>query len=198
MPRQLRVSELKTLTRQRLSPAKTKERPVYLAKCKESGGVAGSAPATIKNLHNVLNSVGIAQEADRGMSAMNMSLSLLNASGIGVAHRVGNSGAAFSLQQQDTDNTIIPNAKITDLKTIDKKSLGSKLIKATDKFPNPELNPFYVPDQCPPVHSIALQQTLDKKRLPNTISIAKDFAQLQKRLPAKLMLPEFKIIYGKQ
>ena len=195
MPRQVRTATLRKHISNNTSPVKTAKRSIYTPGCKEPGGIGNSPVAAVRSAHNALSVVGIAQEADRGMDTQGMSLSMLASLGIGVASEISIVGAAYSLQQVDTDTTIIPNAHIIDIKTLNRKSLGTKLISPIDKFKS-DMDPFYTPDQCPPESSKAYEHTIEMAQRPNTIAIASDLIKTQRFAPPKFMMPELKIIFG--
>mgnify|MGYP003658565631 CR=1 FL=1 len=195
MPRQVRTATLNRHIAKGTSPTKTTRRTVYSPKCKEPGGIGDSAVGTVKSAHNALSVTGIAQEADRGMDTQGVSLSMLAALGIGVASEISAVGANYSLEQVDTDTTVIPNAYIIDIKTLNRKSLGSKLISPIDKFKS-NMDPFYTPDQCPPESSKAYEYKVKMAQRPNTISISNDLIKTQRGLQPKYMMTELRVIFG--
>ena len=214
MARQVKTSDLKKQIEKKRSPVKTTGRKIYTSGCKQVGGSVGSV-ALIKKTTNKLSRAGILPEPDKSTSANDNALSLLSSIGIGIvgqnaSHRTPVLGeekegpsqkmnTTFSLLQIETDETIIPNAKIFDLKSVDKQLLGPELIKATDKFPNPGQNPFYTPDeQMTDIERAKKQQPNKGINESNVINIANSLANIQIELPTSFMLPEFKIAFGKE
>lgn len=214
MARQVKNSDLKKQIQKKLTPVKTTARKIYTSDCKEVGGSVGSV-ALIKKTTTKLSRVGILPEPDKSTSANDNALSLLSSIGIGIvgqnaSHRTTVLGeekegpsqkmnTTFSLLQIETDETTIPNAKIFDLRSVDKQQLGPECVMATDKFPNPGQNPFYTPDeQMTDIERAKKQQPNKGINESNVINIANSLANLQIELPTSFMLPELKIAFGKE
>lgn len=213
MPRQLQISKLKNQINKKQSPAKTTDRAVHSAGCKQRGGVGNSKVGKIKTVSTKLSRAGILQEPDKSIQPKEEALALLSSLGIGIvdgnaAHstealgdvKQGSSqkmNTSFSLLQKDTDQTIIPNKDIFDAKTISKEEIGPELLLATDKFLNPAENPFYTPDEQMTDVARAKKQKEERKNKPNVINITADIVNLQSKLSTKMMLPEFRRAMGK-
>lgn len=214
MPRQLQVSNLKKQISKKVSPAKTTDRVVRSATCKQARGVGGTKVGKLKTTAEKLSRAGILEEPDKSTRPKDEALALLSSLGIGIvggnaSHstealgevKLGASqkmSTSFSLLQKDTDQTIIPNKDIFDVKSISKEELGPELILTTDKFLNPAENPFYTPDEQLTDVAYAQKQKEQKQRnQPNLINIAADIINLQSKVPTRLMLPEFRRAMGK-
>jgi hypothetical protein len=214
MPRQLQISKLKNQINKKQSPAKTTDRAIYSAGCKQRGGVGFSQVGNIKTVSNKLSRNGALQELDKSIQPKNEALALLSSLGIGIvdsnsansteALGVIKQGASqkmntsFSLLQKDTDQTIIPNKDVFDFKSISKEEVGPELILTTDKFLNPAENPFYAPDEQMPDTARAKKHKEQFKNKPNVINITADIVKLQSGLPTRLMLPELRRAMGKE
>jgi hypothetical protein len=215
VPRQLEISKLKDKIKKKVSPAQTTDRMIPSAGCKQIGGIGNNSIGKIKKVNGKLARTGVLPEPDKSVTAKDGALSLLSSIGIGIiddnaSHtttvlgetKLGASQkmtTTFSLLQKETDETIIPNDKIFDLKSVNRQLLGPELITAIDKFPNPQNNPFYTSDEQFTESAKEKKQLLKKgKNQPNVINIANSIVEIQNILPTRLMLPEFKRALGKE
>jgi hypothetical protein len=214
MARQVKTSDLKKQIQKKRSPVKATSRKIYISGCKEIGGSGGGAVGLIKKTTNKLASRGMLPEPDKSTSANDNAFSLLSSIGIGIvdqnaSHRTTVLGVekagpsqimstTFSLLQIETDETIIPNDKIFDLRSVNKQMLGPECVMASDKFPNPVENPFFTPDeQLTDIERAKKQQPNKGINESNVINIANSLVNMQIELPTSFMLPEFKIAFSK-
>ena len=215
MARQVKTSDLKKQIQKKRSPVKTTDRKIYISGCKEIGGSGGGAAGLTNKTTAKLSRSGILSEPDKSISANDNALLLLSSIGIGIvdqnaSHRTPvlggeksgpsqNMNITFSLLQIETDETIIPNDKIFDLRSVDKQQLGPECVMASDKFPNPAENPFFTPDeQLTDIERAKKQQPNKGINESNVINIANSLVNMQIELPTSLMLSEFKIAFGKE
>lgn len=215
MPRQLRIRTLKKDLKKGTSPAMTADKRIHSADCKDTAGVKGTKVGAIKRTLSKMSDAGMAPEPDLSITAEDSAMMLLGNIGIGVvdgnsAHYItvpGESGfgatkifnTAFTLSEKDTDETIIPNDKILDIKTYNRDLTGPDLVESEKHFPSPDKNPFFTPEEQP---SKFEQAKKDKNPggMPkaNTIGLAASIIEVQGKVRTGSMLPEFTRAQGKE
>tara|TARA_B100000131_G_scaffold52353_1_gene47057 strand:+ start:11133 stop:11867 length:735 start_codon:yes stop_codon:yes gene_type:complete len=207
MPRQITPLQLAEVKRIGKSPV-----PILKKRARVGDKLCSVEPDgrmnKIGKVINSLNKSGQIAQADKNMSMKEMSRTIMSSIGAGVVteiskdtvskeHDIGTKiklKTGYSLKMTETDNTVIPNPNITDIKSVKKQFSKAPMIPATVMFQNFSKNTLFEPQPQEELKEVYLrQQKLKTAETSNLIDIVQELNELQFTLKSDAMLPVFKI-----
>ena len=187
--------------------------------CKRKSG-ANSNVQLLKQTRMKFASAGLLAEAPDNSTANDDALGILSSMGIGFVtaaakapnprsenQLVSNFVSDFSLLSLETDNTNIPNAKLFDKTSFNKKTTDPIFVKITDLYKSPvdadidETSNIFKPDDNPTDIEKRHKLKVKKINTPNVVQLVQALQQQQQQIGkgrTRLMIPHYKIVYGKQ
>jgi len=219
MPRQVRPKDLAKAQEVAGSTTGARRTQIKCPGCNKRTG-PGQNIQNLKQARMNFANKGLLAEPPDNSTANDDALGILSSMGIGFvmttpkapSPRSPDSSVAqfavdFSLLQLETDTTNIPNANLFDKVSFDKKQGPPLMVKIGELYKIPseldaaETSNIFKPDDNPTDLEKRHKLRIQKINTPNVVRLVEQITKQQKRISKtspRLMIPHFKIAYGKQ